>query len=145
MDTRGPDSDKETLTYFAGAADEIRRPGREDIKGWMDLLDLDDYVTFGGKALIDRACQEIHPKNQKAKAPWKKPAPKKGQPHHVVARGQGEGESLGQEGRASVPEPGRQHESGEEEKGIREEGRISDGKITARYLCFCFTDKDISP
>jgi hypothetical protein len=23
---------------------------REDIKTWFDLLDLDDYVTFGGKA-----------------------------------------------------------------------------------------------
>jgi len=24
-------------------------PAREDIAGWFDLLDLDDYVTFGGK------------------------------------------------------------------------------------------------
>jgi hypothetical protein len=23
---------------------------REDIKTWADLLDLDDYVSFGGKA-----------------------------------------------------------------------------------------------
>jgi hypothetical protein len=23
---------------------------RRDIKGWFDLLDLDDHVTFGGKA-----------------------------------------------------------------------------------------------
>ena len=23
---------------------------REDVKTWFDLLDLDDYVTFGGKA-----------------------------------------------------------------------------------------------
>jgi hypothetical protein len=25
-------------------------PGREDIGAWFDLLDLDDYVSFGGKA-----------------------------------------------------------------------------------------------
>jgi hypothetical protein len=24
-------------------------PGRDDIVAWFDLLDLDDYVTFGGK------------------------------------------------------------------------------------------------
>ncbi len=48
MDKRGPDSDKESLEFFGGAVDKIA-PGREDIKGWMELLDLDDYVTFGGK------------------------------------------------------------------------------------------------
>jgi hypothetical protein len=25
-------------------------PNREDIVTWFDLLDLDDYVSFGGKA-----------------------------------------------------------------------------------------------
>jgi hypothetical protein len=25
-------------------------PHRDDIGGWFDLLDVDDYVTFGGKA-----------------------------------------------------------------------------------------------
>jgi len=25
-------------------------PKREDIAGWFDLLDLDDYISFGGKA-----------------------------------------------------------------------------------------------
>ena len=25
-------------------------PSREDISGWFDLLDVDDFVTFGGKA-----------------------------------------------------------------------------------------------
>jgi hypothetical protein len=49
MIRRGPDSDAETLVFF------FRRVGlfsktREDIKSWMDLLDLDDHVTFGGKA-----------------------------------------------------------------------------------------------
>ena len=48
MDKRGPDSDAETLTYFAEAVGKFTKT-REDIKGWADLLDLDDYVTFGGK------------------------------------------------------------------------------------------------
>ncbi len=48
MVRRGPDSDEETLMFF------FRRVGtfsktREDIHTWMDLLDLDDVVTFGGK------------------------------------------------------------------------------------------------
>ena len=49
MERRGPDSDAETLQHFAemvGAASQ----NREDIKTWADLLDLDDHVTFGGKA-----------------------------------------------------------------------------------------------
>ena len=49
MERRGPDSDAETLQHFAemvGAASQTR----EDIKTWADLLDLDDHVTFGGKA-----------------------------------------------------------------------------------------------
>ncbi len=48
MDKRGPDSDAETLAYFAEAVGKHTKT-REDIKGWFDLLDLDDYVTFGGK------------------------------------------------------------------------------------------------
>jgi hypothetical protein len=46
---RGPDSDAETLAFFAGAVGKLSGT-REDIKTWADLLDLDDYVTFGGKA-----------------------------------------------------------------------------------------------
>jgi Domain of unknown function (DUF5069) len=46
---RGPDSDEETLQAFAGMVGAITKT-REDIKGWFDLLDLDDYITFGGKA-----------------------------------------------------------------------------------------------
>jgi hypothetical protein len=45
---RGPDSDQETLQAFAEMVGAITK-SREDIKGWADLLDLDDYVTFGGK------------------------------------------------------------------------------------------------
>ncbi|MEI9863470.1 MAG: DUF5069 domain-containing protein [Limisphaerales bacterium] len=46
---RSPDSDHETLTDFA---EEVKKfnPNREDINTWFDLLDLDDYCSFGGKA-----------------------------------------------------------------------------------------------
>ena len=46
---RGPDSDAETLQYFAGMVGKLTTT-REDINSWMDALDLDDHVTFGGKA-----------------------------------------------------------------------------------------------
>ena len=49
MQRRGPDSDAESREYFAEMLDKISQT-REDIKTWADLLDLDDYVTFGGKA-----------------------------------------------------------------------------------------------
>jgi hypothetical protein len=44
---RAPDA--ESLEYF----NEIRKtaaPNRSDIETWADLLDVDDYVSFGGKA-----------------------------------------------------------------------------------------------
>ena len=46
---RTPDSDAETITYFA---DQVKKfsATREDINTWFDLLDLDDYCSFGGKA-----------------------------------------------------------------------------------------------
>ena len=46
-EARGP-ADIETREYYNGlqrAASELR----EDIATWFDLLDLDDYVFFGGK------------------------------------------------------------------------------------------------
>ena len=46
---RGPDSDAETLQYFTDAVANFTK-AREDIKTWTDLLDLDDHVTFGGRA-----------------------------------------------------------------------------------------------
>ena len=46
---RGPDSDQETATFFTGKVVELGAASREDLKAWFDLLDLDDYVTFGGK------------------------------------------------------------------------------------------------
>src|SRR5262249_4873384 len=49
MDRRGPDSDAETLKFFTDLLTKLTTT-REDIKTWVDLLELDDYVSFGGKA-----------------------------------------------------------------------------------------------
>ena len=46
---RGPDSDAETLAFFAEKVGALSKT-REDIRTWADLLELDDYVSFGGKA-----------------------------------------------------------------------------------------------
>lgn len=46
---RGPDSDAETLGFFGELLNKFSKT-RGDIKTWADLLDLDDHVTFGGKA-----------------------------------------------------------------------------------------------
>ena len=48
MQRRGPESDAETLQMFAEMVGKVSKT-REDIKSWADLLDLDDYVTFGGR------------------------------------------------------------------------------------------------
>ena len=42
-------ADEESKEFFAKYLSECG-PHRTDIKTWADLLDLDDYVTFGGKA-----------------------------------------------------------------------------------------------
>ncbi len=49
MEKRSPDSDAETLAGFAEYVGQHSKT-REDIKSWFDALDLDDYVSFGGKA-----------------------------------------------------------------------------------------------
>jgi hypothetical protein len=49
FDNRGPDSDAETLSGFAKYIGQHSKT-REDIKTWFDALDLDDFVSFGGKA-----------------------------------------------------------------------------------------------
>lgn len=49
QDNRGPDSDADTLGYFAEGVGKLSKT-REDIKTWADMLDVDDYVSFGGKA-----------------------------------------------------------------------------------------------
>jgi hypothetical protein len=42
-------SDTESREFFHRIHDKIA-PKREDIATWFDLLDLDDHVSFGGKA-----------------------------------------------------------------------------------------------
>jgi len=48
-DRRGPDSDAETLQFFSEYIGKLTKT-REDVKTWSDVLELDDYVSFGGKA-----------------------------------------------------------------------------------------------
>ena len=40
--------DMESREFFHGLHSKVA-PAREDIAGWFDLLDLDDYVSFGGQ------------------------------------------------------------------------------------------------
>jgi hypothetical protein len=47
-ESRTADSDAETFKFFADAVGKFTTT-REDIRTWFDLLDLDDYCTFGGK------------------------------------------------------------------------------------------------
>jgi hypothetical protein len=42
-------ADTESREWFNGQHAKIA-PKREDVATWFDLLDLDDYVSFGGKA-----------------------------------------------------------------------------------------------
>src|ERR1700683_1319248 len=49
MARRGPTSDADTLNYFSNMVGKVGN-GREDIRSFADLLDVDDYVSFGGKA-----------------------------------------------------------------------------------------------
>jgi hypothetical protein len=48
MDERAP-SDVDSRAYFNELHSKMG-PKRNDIVSWADLLDLDDYVSFGGKA-----------------------------------------------------------------------------------------------
>ena len=49
MERRGPDSDAETLALFAESLGRLSKT-REDVKTWFEFGELDDYVSFGGKA-----------------------------------------------------------------------------------------------
>lgn len=49
QDRRGPDSDAETMQFFAGYVAKLTTT-REDVRTWADVLDLDNHCTFGGKA-----------------------------------------------------------------------------------------------
>jgi hypothetical protein len=42
-------ADLESREYF-NELQKTAAPKREDIATWFDLLDVDDYVSFGGKA-----------------------------------------------------------------------------------------------
>jgi hypothetical protein len=42
-------SDTESREFFHGIHSKIA-PKREDVATWFDLLDLDDHISFGGKA-----------------------------------------------------------------------------------------------
>ena len=48
QEQRGP-TDSKTRNYFSGNLEKLS-PTRTDISTWFDWLDLDDYVSFGGKA-----------------------------------------------------------------------------------------------
>lgn len=49
QEQRGPGGDIETREFFNDLA-RGAGPERKDITGWFELLDLDDYVSYGGKA-----------------------------------------------------------------------------------------------
>ncbi len=48
VERRAP-ADAESRQYFNELQQKVA-PQREDIATWFDLLDVDDYVSFGGKA-----------------------------------------------------------------------------------------------
>lgn len=48
QETRTP-SDPDTREFFNGLH-KGAAPNREDIETWADMLDVDDFVSFGGKA-----------------------------------------------------------------------------------------------
>ena len=49
MDKRAPDTDAETLASFAEHLGRLSKT-REDVKTLFEFGELDDYVSFGGKA-----------------------------------------------------------------------------------------------
>ncbi|MEI9895929.1 MAG: DUF5069 domain-containing protein [Chthoniobacter sp.] len=49
MEKRTPDTDAETLASFAEHLGKLSKT-REDIKTFFEFGELDDYVSFGGKA-----------------------------------------------------------------------------------------------
>ena len=49
LEKRAPDSDAETLSSFAKHLGRLSKT-REDVKTMFEFVELDDYVSFGGKA-----------------------------------------------------------------------------------------------
>ena len=43
-------TDNESREFFNELVAGAKAAQREDIRGWFDLLDVDDYVSFGGEA-----------------------------------------------------------------------------------------------
>ena len=43
-------ADNETREFFSGIAAAAKADKRGDIRTWFDVLDVDDFATFGGKA-----------------------------------------------------------------------------------------------
>lgn len=50
MEKRAPDSDAETLAFFAEYVGRLSKT-REDVKTWFEFGELDDYVSFKGKSV----------------------------------------------------------------------------------------------
>jgi hypothetical protein len=48
MENRGPNSDPDTLKFFVDLVSKVAN-GRSDIRTFAELLDLDDYASYGGK------------------------------------------------------------------------------------------------
>lgn len=48
MENRGPNSNPDTLNFFVDLVGKVAK-GRSDIRTFAELLDLDDYASFGGK------------------------------------------------------------------------------------------------
>ncbi len=49
LETRRAPADLETRKFFNSLQEQVA-PTRDDIMTWFDLLDVDDYVSFGAKA-----------------------------------------------------------------------------------------------
>lgn len=49
QDTRSPEGDPEILEWFAETIGKLTAT-RKDVRTYAELLDLDDYVSFGGQA-----------------------------------------------------------------------------------------------
>jgi hypothetical protein len=49
MEKRGLEGDAETLAFFAEYLGKLSKT-REDVKTMFEFGELDDYVSFGGKA-----------------------------------------------------------------------------------------------
>ncbi len=47
QEQRAP-SDPESRKYFNDLHEKVA-PGRDDVSSWFDLLDIDDFASFGGK------------------------------------------------------------------------------------------------